>query len=67
MALDDVRHVEACALMRNMLDDSPLLSDDVHDTVVAWLEENHPPPGAYVAAARAWGMHPPKEGHRGAA
>lgn len=49
MALDDVRHVEAIALMQRMLDDA---GDRIpyRAVVEGWLEENHPGPDAYVAA-----------------
>ena len=48
--LDDVRHVEAVALMRRVLDYAPTLPPEVRNATEAWLAEYHPPPRAYVAA-----------------
>lgn len=50
MALDDVRHVEAIAIIRALAEDFPMLT--VHAAALAWCEENHPPPEAYMAAMR---------------
>lgn len=46
MALDDVRHVEAVAIMHALLDGDP----DGPVAARVWCSENHPPPSAYMAA-----------------
>lgn len=45
--LDDVRHVEAVAIIRALIENpyGPFVSIAEH-----WIETNHPPPDAYVAA-----------------
>lgn len=49
--LNDVRHVEAVAIIRTLLNHAQLTaSADVIRGVEGWLEENHPPPPAYIAA-----------------
>jgi hypothetical protein len=54
MALGDVQHVEAVSIIRRLVD----YSQDPEGLVAAraWLEENHPSPEAYVAAARTVGL-----------
>lgn len=53
MALDDVRHVEAVALIKALVEESAeraggmLMSGPV---ALRWCAENHPPPSAYMAA-----------------
>lgn len=55
MALDDVKHVEAVAIMRAMIETPGgyMMPDELKATVEGWLEENHPPPSAYMAAMRS--------------
>lgn len=59
MALDDLQHVEAVAIIRNLvlalgpreaLDDYALTCAQAGDQ---WLSENHPTGAVYVAAIRA--------------
>lgn len=52
MALDDVKHVEAVALIRRLLDASDQF---VNDAAEGWLRDNHPAPSVYSAAARSLG------------
>jgi hypothetical protein len=55
MSLDDVKHVEAVAIMRTLIE-SPWgygMPDELKQTAEAWLTENHPPPEAYMAAMRS--------------
>lgn len=47
MALDDVQHVEAVAIIRHLLEGDP----QARVAAEVWLEKNHPPPDAYLAAA----------------
>lgn len=50
MALNDVQHVEAVAIMRRLVDEP--IGGDSQARIAArqWLAENHPEPSAYVAA-----------------
>lgn len=48
MALNDVQHVKAVALIRALLEDPT--APTIRATAEGWLEENHPPPSAYIAA-----------------
>jgi hypothetical protein len=48
MALDDVRHVEAVALIKALVEERGSIL--VGAAALAWCEENHPPPSAYMAA-----------------
>lgn len=50
MALDDVKHVEAVAIIRRLVESPDL---EGRDAAQVWLEANHPPPEAYAAAARS--------------
>jgi hypothetical protein len=61
--LDDVAHVEAVAVMRALLE-SP---GDPFVRLAAkhWLEENHPPPEAYVAALAERSTTPRRDETRG--
>ncbi len=55
MALDDVKHVEAVAIIR-LLIESPwahAMPEEQREGVEGWLTENHPPPTAYMAAMRS--------------
>lgn len=59
MALDDLQHVEAVAIIRNLvlaLGPREALDDYAHDCAIAgdvWLKENHPDPAVYMAALTA--------------
>lgn len=57
MALDDVQHVEAVSIIRRLAN----YGHDPEAIVAAevWLEKNHPPPSAYVAAAESLGSRSP--------
>lgn len=48
--LDDVRHVEAVAIIRALAEEFPMFR--VSAAALAWCDENHPPPEAYMAAMR---------------
>lgn len=51
--LDDVRHVEAVAVVRALLNQEP--GDDTpRRAAEQWLRENHPSPAAYMAALAHW-------------
>lgn len=53
MALDDVQHVEAVAIMRRLADTAAYAMPRDPEAVEAaekWLKANHPEPGAYMAA-----------------
>lgn len=53
MALDDVKHVEAVAMLNAVLESpsaSTGMSLELKRGIEGWLEENHPPPSAYSAA-----------------
>jgi hypothetical protein len=52
MALDDVKHVEAVALINGILDHAPSLPPEIRGGAEAWLAANHPNPSAYMAAMR---------------
>ncbi len=51
MSLDDRQHVEACAIIRSLVEGPP----DPYAILTArnWLRENHPPPESYMAAVRS--------------
>lgn len=51
MALDDVQHVEAIAIIRALAGDAPTLT--VSAAALAWCDENRPPPEAYMNAMRS--------------
>lgn len=54
MALDDVEHVEAIAIIRGLAEEWPL---PAHESLVraaeAWCDAHRPEPSAYMAAMRA--------------
>lgn len=54
--LDDVKHVEAVAIMRTIIEEPGVyyvMPGGLKEAVEGWLEENHPPPSAYIAAMRS--------------
>lgn len=53
MALNDVEHVEAVAIIRKLIETGITCDPDVTRAAVGWLEEHHPSPSAYIAAARS--------------
>jgi hypothetical protein len=53
MALDDVKHVEAVALIRRLCEEGSGFSIETTCAVESWLEQNHPSSAAYVAAAKS--------------
>lgn len=54
--LDDVRHVEAVAVVRALLNQEP--GDDLpRRAAEQWLRENHPSPEAYLLALAWWQEH----------
>lgn len=50
MALTDVEHVEAVALINAILDHAPSLPQPIREGAEGWLKEHHPEPAAYMAA-----------------
>jgi hypothetical protein len=50
VSLDDVKHVEAYAIIKRLVERPDL---EGRDAGLQWLEENHPEQSAYVAAARS--------------
>lgn len=55
MALDDVKHVEAVAIIRALVERPDV---QARDAALGWLEDNHPNPEAYAVAARSLGKEP---------
>lgn len=53
MALDGVKHVEAVAILKRLVESPDL---EGRDAALQWLEENHPAPADYTAAARSLGV-----------
>lgn len=51
MALDDLGHVEAVAIIRALAEDAPMHT--VSEAALAWCDENRPPPEAYMNAMRS--------------
>lgn len=53
MALNDVEHVEAVALINGILDHAPSLPPEIRTGAEGWLAEHKPAPTAYMAAMRS--------------
>lgn len=54
MALDDVQHVEAIAIIKALVElFDPTQSREPSRTALAWCTEQYPSPAAYMAALRA--------------
>lgn len=53
MALDDVQHVEAVAIIKALLEASPAIPVTAREGTEAWLADHHPEPHAYSAAMLA--------------
>lgn len=49
--LDDLRHVEAVAVIRALVEDPSDLQANL--AAAQWLRENHPSPETYMSALRA--------------
>lgn len=58
MALTDVEHVEAVALINGILDAAPTLPPEIRTGAEGWLKEHHPEPSAYMAAMRSLAEDP---------
>lgn len=60
--LDDIKHVEAIGLLRRCLLEAShdkCLSAELRTSIEGWMEENHPPPTAYVAALQSFATPSP--------
>lgn len=53
MSLDHQKHIEACALLQQIVEDA---GDHIpyRAAVERWLEENRPEPKAYMAALKSF-------------
>ena len=65
MALNDVKHVEAYAIIRRIVEQEAPVDLELRDAAVVWMNENKPSSSAYSAAARSLGTTVDPEGMGG--